>query len=110
MINDAHSSLSKGNIFPVSRDKIKQLLIEKGDSESLNFVDAINNIVKTQKNRFDMVSYLYSKKPERKHSWISQSEINRFYKGNRNLVAAELCITDLLKSIDKIYRKGDSND
>ena len=110
LINDAHSSLSKGNIFPVSRDKIKQLLIEKGDSESLNFVDAINNIVKTQKNRFDMVSYLYSKKPERKHSWISQSEINRFYKGNRNLVAAELCITDLLKSIDKIYRKGDSND
>lgn len=57
-----------------------------------------------------MVSYLYSKKPERKHSWISQSEINRFYKGNRNLVAAELCITDLLKSIDRIYRKGDSND
>ncbi len=110
LINDAHSSLSKGNIFPVSRDKIKQLLIEKGDSESLNFVDAINNIVKTQKNRFDMVSYLYSKKPERKHSWISQSEINRFYKGNRNLVAAELCITDLLKSIDRIYRKGDSND
>lgn len=49
LINDAHSSLSKGNIFPVSRDKIKQLLIEKGDSESLNFVDAINNIVKTQK-------------------------------------------------------------
>jgi len=110
LINDAHSSLSKGNIFPVSRDKIKQLLIEKGDSESLNFVNAINNIVKTQKNRFDMVSYLYSKKPERKHSWISQSEINRFYKGNRNLVAAELCITDLLKSIDRIYRKGDSND
>lgn len=110
LINDAHSSLSKGNIFPVSRDKIKQLLIEKGDSESLNFVDAINNIVKTQKNRFDMVSYLYSKKPERKHSWISQSEINRYYKGNRNLVAAELCITDLLKSIDRIYRKGDSND
>lgn len=110
LINDAHSSLSKGNIFPVSRDKIKQLLIEKGDSESLHFVDAINNIVKTQKNRFDMVSYLYSKKPERKHSWISKNEINRYYKGNRNLVAAELHITDLQKSIDRIYRKGDSND
>lgn len=110
LINDAHSSLSKGNIFPVSRDKIKQLLIEKGDSESLHFVDAINNIVKTQKNRFDMVSYLYSKKPERKHSWISQNEINRYYKENRNLVAAELRITDLQKSIDRIYRKGDSND
>lgn len=111
LINNAHSSLSKGNIFPVSRDKIKQLLIEKGDTESLHFVDAINNIVKTQKNRFDMVSYLYSKKPERKHSWISQHEINSYYKGNRNLVAAELCITDLPKSIAKIYRKGeDSND
>ncbi len=110
LINDAHSKLSKSNIIPVSRDKIKQLLIEKGDKESLNFVDAINNIVKTQKERFDMVSYLYSKKPERKHSWISQNEINSYYKGNRNLVAAELCITDIQNSIDKIYKAGDSNE
>ena len=33
LINDAHSKLSKSNIIPVSRDKIKLLLIEKGDSE-----------------------------------------------------------------------------
>ena len=110
LINDAHSKLSKSNIIPVSRDKIKQLLIEKGDSDSLLFVDAINNITNTQKERYDMVSYLYNQKPIKNDSWISKDKINSYYTAKRNLVAAELCITNLKNFIDKIYRNGDSDE
>lgn len=57
-----------------------------------------------------MVSYLYNQKPIKNDSWISKYKINSHYTGKRNLVVAELCITNLKNFIDKIYRNGDSDE
>ena len=111
LIDDAHEKVSKER--PASIPQILKILGERQNPTSKRLVETIQAFRKRlflrrrddtscDDVRYDLVSYVYSRSPIRKETWISPQIPNRKYSASRELEAIEIHIhgvSDLVKSV-----------
>lgn len=108
MIKDAHTKISSKNQKPVELMRlIYALKPYKNNDEAKIWIKALRDLYKSEDEheRFDSVSYVCGKMPQRNISWISRENPNPNYQGSRNLEVLEVQITDINELVKKLYGK-----
>lgn len=108
MINDAHTKISSKNQKPVELMRLIQALkAYKNNDEAKIWIKALRGLYKSEDEheRFDSVSYVCGKLPQRNISWISRENPNVNYQGSRNLEVLEIQIADIDELVKKLYGK-----
>lgn len=107
LISDAHVKVGESEIVDIPQ--LIEILREKNDSESLQWVDALRQFwlheVSRGYERFDLVCYVCGKSPVRggRETWMSVDKPHADYRGGRKLEAIEVHLNDIAGILHEVY-------
>jgi hypothetical protein len=107
LISDAHVKVGESEIVDIPQ--LIEVLKEKNDPESLQWVDALRQFwmhgVSRGYERFDLVCYVCGKSPVRgdRKTWMSVDRPHDKYRGGRKLEAVEVHLNDIAGILGEVY-------
>lgn len=107
-IREAHENISRPELKPVSIRKVIEILLERGDDDSLQWVEALRRLMLGPApdgyERCDLVVYVHGRRPASPSSnWMSNTSPHSSYTAGRKLEAVEMHINGVEALIRRLY-------